>query len=435
MHASHRQLVLLLSASLTMLVIGGVATGYLITSEYQARLADEAFLEKQLAAVQGNVGPKGPGRLPSQVRVTEVRLDTISPITPFPGKLFPIRIATISSEVSGLIREIPIEIGSKLKRDETLIAQIDQTWQTLLLEQNDAQIASLDVELNFQMSELDRIQPLAATRAVSASDLNQQTSKVDQIQQDLTRLKVINREIRKRLERTTIKAPFDGYVVERNADLGELVSPGTPIAKIISDGQVDARIDVVEDVINRLKVGDTIPILIDKIKITIEGKIHEIVPYAPNKAMLFPVIVRLDDQEGLLKAGMSATAFISTADPKEGIVVPKDAVLEKPGSTTVWVVTNEQADQSAESNTAEVAAQSFYTAIPVPVTIIADAVEIYSVVPETDEGRRLLVPGAKTIIEGAEVLTPGQQVRITTINSELYKNLPHRSGQLQFSVP
>ncbi|MDR3111034.1 MAG: efflux RND transporter periplasmic adaptor subunit [Planctomycetaceae bacterium] len=432
---------LLLSLSLTMLFVGGALAGYIVYQRFTEQLTDTAFLERQLSTLKGGQTNKGPGRLPSQVRVVEAQLDKISPISKFPGKLHPIRISTISSEVSGLIREIPIEIGSKVKKDETLIAQIDRTWQNLMLKQNEAQIASLKVDFEFQMSELQRIRPLAESRAVSASDLGAQTSKVDQLQQELTRLQIANNEIQERLKRTTIKAPFDGYVVERNTDLGELVSTGTPIAKIISLGQVDARVPVVEWVVNRIKIGDTIPILIDKVGVTIEGKVHEVVPYAPTTSLSFPIIVRLDDKDGLLKAGMSATAFVPTDDPREGVVVPKDAVIESPDGAVVWVVTEEEpvdestTERAIAAPTSSVNSEQTYIATPVPVMIIADAVEIYAVEPETDEGKKLLVPGAKTVVEGAEVLAAGQSVRITTINPELYKNLPHRSGQIQFGKP
>ena len=99
---------------------------------------------------------------------------------------------------------------------------------------------------------------------------------------------------------------------------------------------------------------------------------------------------------------MSVTAMVGTGPEQQALVVPKDAVLIRPDGSTVWVALPEaDGDQ--------------FQVQPVPVTIGARTADQYAVESETPQGRELLVPGAKVVIEGAERLMPGQQVRIVTL--------------------
>ena len=102
---------------------------------------------------------------------------------------------------------------------------------------------------------------------------------------------------------------------------------------------------------------------------------------------------------------MSVTALIASGPKREALVVPKDAVLIRPDGSTVWVaLPKPDASQTRVQ--------------PVPVTITARMRDEYALQPETDSGQQLLVDGASVVIEGAERLTPGQQVRVVTLDHE-----------------
>lgn len=415
----HKFFVTIVSVALTCLLIGGSAIGYYVYGAYQAVLRDPEYLRKRLEAVnEANGAAKSLPRQAALVRVAEARRDLIDSIRPFHGKLKEVQIAKISSEVSGLVVELPIEVGQRVKGGETLIAQIDKTWIELAVEQTEAEIAILEKQYEFQMSEAERVEALAVSRAVSESELNNQRTLVEQFRRNLEKAVIANKEAREKLKRTTIMAPFDGYVVRRDVGLGELLAPGTTIAEIVSLGHVDAVVNVVEDIIDRIKIGDEVPIIIDKLGVKVVGKVHSIVPYNPTAKLSFPVIIRLNDRDGQLKVGMSATAIVASTDLREEIVVTKDAVLDKPDGAVVWIAV-EETDDTGEIRT---------FVRPVPVRITAHSLTDYGVQPITEEGKKLLVAGVKTVIEGAERLVPDQRIRITEIRPELLENLPPSSG-------
>ncbi|MDR1477903.1 MAG: efflux RND transporter periplasmic adaptor subunit [Planctomycetaceae bacterium] len=372
----------------------------------------------------------------SPVRVDVVRKDSISNVRLFHGRLVEVQRSKISTEVSGLVDDLPIEIGMRVKGGETLFAQVDQTWLLLVIEQTEAEIRSLSRRLEHEKSELQRMSSpeMVQSLAVTESQRSQQQALVEQFVQDLEKAKIANREAKEKLKRTTIVAPYDGYIIRRETGKNELLSPGTSIAEVVSLGEVDARVMISEDIIDRIKVGDEVAVVVDSLGVRVVGKVHRIVPYAPTGARIFPVLVRLSDQGGHLKVGMSITAEVVTSNPSEEILVSRDAVLDRPDGAVVWIAVNPgnvgegtQNKINAEPNGTEAANQ--WIAKPIPIKIKVTAMSDYGVVPETDEGKNLLVAGTKTIIEGAEKLTANQLIRIDTIDSKLLENLPSPNGQ------
>ncbi|MDR2642205.1 MAG: efflux RND transporter periplasmic adaptor subunit [Planctomycetaceae bacterium] len=406
--------------TVTIIILIGVAIGFFVRIWISGNnLAVAASVvsggtDKDKKEVPRRVRPASP------VRVDVVRKDAISNVRLFHGRLVEVQRSRISSEVSGLVNELPIEIGMQVKGGETLFAQIDKTWLSLVIEQTEAEIRSLERRLEHERSELQRFMRPGMVTAITESERSQQQALVEQNVQDLEKAKIANREAKEKLKRTTIVAPYDGYIIKRETGKNELLSPGTSIAEVVSLGEVDARVMISEDIIDRIKVGDEIAVVVDSLGVRVVGKVHRIVPYAPTGARIFPVLVRLSDQGGHLKVGMSITAEVVTSNPSEEILVSKDSVLDRPDGAVVWLALEADKQPGKESQ---------WIAKPIPVKIKVTAISDYGVVPETEEGKNLLVSGAKVIIEGAEKLTANQSIRIDTIDPKLLENLPSPNGQ------
>lgn len=398
--------VLVVSVGVTALLIGGGLVAVYLQSQGNGSGA-------------GGAAKPAPRKSPAaMVRVEEAVWKELGTVRTLNGRFVQVQSGTISSEVSGIVRELPVEVGTKVIGGETLIARIDDTWTKIALEQAEKQIVAIEVQLKFEENELKRLTPLVQNFTVSESDYFSQSVKVDSLKASLDLANVAKNEAKEKLARTVILAPFDGYVVRKRTEIGDLLAPGNPIVEIISSGMIDAEIHVNEEIIDRLNVGDKITVFANYLNAKAEGQVHSIVPYAPTAARNFPVYIRMSDEDGLFKVGMSVTAMIQTTDPEPGIVVPRDAVIDKPDGQTVWVV-HEQTDEKGETQT---------IADPVPVKIRANMIDLYSVDPETAEGKALLVSGAKVVIEGGERLMPKQMVRIVPTDPKWFEGLPTGSG-------
>jgi RND family efflux transporter MFP subunit len=402
-----KYLVLIASLSLTALLAGGAIGGVAVWRTVTTRLSDPEFLQKQLQAVQPADSQPTSGPPPAQVRVASAQRKPFQPEREIIGRLVEVYKVTVASEVTGKIIAMPVEEGTVVVGGETVLAKTDDVWSRLAKQRIEAQMESAKVMLRFQNKELDRLQGLNQTMkdAVTVSQLELKQATVDELEATLRESQAAIQEEDERIARSVIHAPFDGIVVAKHVELGGHVTVGTPIVDIIATGELDARLMVPESVVNLLQVGQELAITVDPLRETVRGQVASVTPYGPMASRTFPVRVRLDDQEGKFKVGMSVTAAIPMDHEREELVVSRDAVLIRPDGATVWVALSTQGSPTVEVQ-------------PVPVTVNARMGVEYAVEPETARGRELLVDGAAVVIEGAERLKPGQTVGIVELNHD-----------------
>ncbi len=409
-----------LAVGITALLIGAGVSYYTISNQTNAKMTDKAFLEKQLKSLSSGDKKDTTRRLPI-VRVAPAQMSDISDEQIFDGRLVEIQKVVLASEVSGLINEMTVEVGDKVQAKKTLIVGVDATWLNIALIQAQRQKEFDRVNMTLQKAELNRLERLRERQAgvVTDSELEKQTALAEESVAKYKLSEAMENEIQEKLNRTKIYAPFNGAIIRKLAELGAYVSPGTPLVEIVSDGQADALFHINEKFIQRIHIGDPLPIYVPAVDKTVNGEIVSIVPYGSTAARSFPVRIRIDDQDGLLKIGMSVQCTLETTEKAQRLTVPRDAVLQKPGENTVWVVQKES-DGSLRVT-------------PVPVYIHAKANAVLAVRPATEAGKETLVPGALTIIEGAERLMPGQEVELKEVNPELLKDLPTAGGMQSFT--
>jgi len=396
-HDRQKQFVLIASLSLSALLLGCLLGGLAMWRSSQRQLNDADFLRRQLEMVEpaGDAAAEGPPK--ALIRVSTAERKSVQPQRSIIGRLIEVRKVTIASEVTGKIIQMPVEEGAAVVAGQTLLARIDDVWSGLALARSQAQVSCTEVRLKHEISELERYEELRGRNVITESELEARRVVVLELQANLAEAKASVEEEQERQKRSEIRASFDGVVVAKHAELGGHVSPGTPIVDIVSRGHVDARLMVPESVINRVPVGGTLSVCIDPLDEEVAGKVVSITPYGPSASRTFPVRIRVDDQGGKLKVGMSVTAVVPTGPQREALVVPKDAVLVRPDGATLWVAVRD------ENHGSDVV-------YPLPVTLTVRLEDQYAVEPETDQGRELLREGATVVIEGAERLTHGQEV-------------------------
>ena len=396
------------SLVMTALVLGSAGGGYAVWQFWQRQVTDAEFLRRSLSRLEasGEAATSKRESPPALIRVGSVEQKSLQPARAIVGRLTEIRKVVTAAEATGKIIHMPIEEGTEVVGGETLLAEIDEVWSRLALRQSEAQKASIEAQLRFQEREWERVESLHAANATTESELERVRAAVDELKARLAETEAVIAEQEERLARAKVIAPFDGVVVAKHAELGGYVTPGTPVAEIVSRGEIDARIMIPESAVELIAVGQPLKILVDPLGEEFEGTVVSLTPYGPGASRTFPVRVRLDDHGGRLKVGMSVTAWVPVAVQREALVVHRDAVLIRPDESLVWVAVPEGSGDSAK-------------VFPVPVTVTARTRDEFAVEPETEAGRRLLVAGAKVVIEGAERLSgESQRVRMLSLSGE-----------------
>lgn len=220
----------------------------------------------------------------------------------------------------------------------------------------------------------------------------QTLAKVDQQQQEISRLET-------QLRHHTIRAPFEGDVVRKLAEVGQWLNRGEPVAEIIELDPIDIIVHVPETLVTQIETGDTVPLEFDALPDeanSFRGTIHGIVSSADQRSRTFPVRIRLANPTHgdayLLRDGMHARATIS-GRPRTTLLIPKDALILGGPNPVVMIVHAENAQEP-----------------------VAMRVEVEPGVSRDNQIEILgdLEPGQQVIVDGNERVRPGQSLQVIT---------------------
>jgi HlyD family secretion protein len=313
---------------------------------------------------------------------------TITQLVTATGKIQPEIEVKISPEVSGEIIEMPVKEGQIVRKGQLLLRIKPDAYRSQVEEQqaalSSARATSLTQKAQLAKAEADyqRAKNLFASKLIPESDRKTaQTnyevaqSAVNASQFDIQRAEGALRTIDQALDKTTIVSPTDGSISSLTSRLGERVVgtsqfAGTEVMRIADLTSMEARVNVNENDIVNVKVGDVARISVDAYPDRkIAGVVREIASTATTnnagtqeQVTNFEVKIRVADRSVQLRPGMSTTADIETDTVKNVIAVPIQSVTVR--TTDSKLSPEEREKQSAQSvskdddNKAEVSNQT-----------------------------------------------------------------------------
>lgn len=144
----------------------------------------------------------------------------------------------ISAEVSARIIAIPVRVGDIVKKGDVLV-RLDQTDLKLALAREAAAIDALQARIELADYQLVRARSLSKKKAVPEELLKQRESELNSLHAQLSGQKVALAQAKRRLEKSTVRAPFDASISARLAHVGELASPGSALVQLIDRKHVE----------------------------------------------------------------------------------------------------------------------------------------------------------------------------------------------------
>ena len=194
------------------------------------------------------------------------------------------------------------------------------------------QLRQAELRLRDAQANLERIAGLRRSHATSAKAYEDAKTAVD--------LRRAERDgVRKQLERKTLRAPFAGVIAETFADPGEVVAAGAPIATLMDLETLELSVGIPGYQIGRVREGAPAIVRVPALAAErFEGTVTRVAPAAAAGRHLFEVEVRVPNPAGRLRPGMSARAAIITRTLPSVVRAPLEAVVERGGRRTVFVV-------------------------------------------------------------------------------------------------
>jgi HlyD family secretion protein len=251
------------------------------------------------------------------------------------GEVEPIRTVEVKSKASGEVLRVHVETGDHVEAG-ALLAEIDPRDVQNALDQAEAQLSSAQVQLRTARAQRQRVEALRAGEIVTQDEYEAAVNAEATAQTALVRAQTDARLARERSRDVTIRAPISGTIITRAVEPGVIiasatgnVSGGTSLFTMADLSQVQVRARVDETDIGKVRSGQQARVTVEAYPGQgFEGTVLKVEPQAvvEQNVTMFPVLVRLDNPEGLLKPGMNADVSMVT-DRRDGAVsIPTGAV-------------------------------------------------------------------------------------------------------------
>ncbi|HAR63190.1 MAG TPA: hypothetical protein DCS13_06980 [Candidatus Margulisbacteria bacterium] len=221
---------------------------------------------------------------------------------------------TLSSETNGKVEWLRISVGDTVFAGQ-LIAKVDEKMAH-------AQLDVASANYSFALSNYERQKQLYDKKIVSDQQFDQAKNQLETAKAGLE-LSMIQQQ------NTSIYAPFRGIIAAKFIDENELINVGKPIVRIVNLDTIKIIVDVVEQDMTNLRLGDLVNVEIPSLRqSTFSGIISKIGYVASPQSKTFPVEVLVSNPSHMIKAGMVSSVNFKTDKYNSVVVVPQDLIIE-----------------------------------------------------------------------------------------------------------
>jgi RND family efflux transporter MFP subunit len=286
-----------------------------------------------------------------------------------------------------------VDIGDWVTRG-TVLAVVRQKDYTDQLEQAKAQLARAQADYEHAKLNFDRTSNLYSTQSATKPDYDSAKAQHESAAAALSNAQAVLAEAQTALGDSSLRAPFDGWIIKRNIDIGALVGPSTASFTLADTKAVRAVFGVPDNAMGRVKLGQRQTIITDVFPEPFTGRITAISPAADPKSRVYSVEVTIPNPKNHLKSGMIASlAFAGEILPSNILAVPLSAVIRDPQNAEAFAVLLAEGPGD-------------------PATVRARAVELGDSYGNMIEVLGGVKSGDRVVTAGATLVKSGQQVRI-----------------------
>jgi RND family efflux transporter MFP subunit len=283
------------------------------------------------------------------------------------------REATVSAQIIGTLTEVLIEEGDHVKQGQ-ILARLEDSSQKAYLNAAEAsahaaqaQVGQIQAELTQAERDQSRQNDLAARGLVSKQAAEQARTQVDTLRAQLnaqrSQVKAAQAQVavaKVNYDYTIVRAPFDGVIIDKSAQVGEIIAPSaagggftrTGVGTIVDMDSLEVDVDVNEAYIGRVKPHMPAEAVLDAYPDwKIPAHVIAIVPTADRGKATVKVRVALEQKDDRIVPDMGVrVSFLeskASAPAPKGVLVPASAIVQRDGKSVVFVVDDGKAWQHA----------------------------------------------------------------------------------------
>ena len=310
-----------------------------------------------------------PREVPRNVRVLTVEPTAVTQYLEIAGPIEPVRGTDVSAEEQGTVARILRDKGASVASGQVLV-ELDRRLLA-------ADLEAARSDLKMQEYNFDKIKQLYEARKISRIDL---LTAEAQYERALARRNIAQ----ERYDRSAIKAPFAGIVADRYVEPGQLVAPGTRVARVIDPYTLKLRGYVTEREIAGVTEGDSAEVVLTSTDETARGSVAWVGFEASRGSGKFPVEIQIANPDLVYRSGAIGRARLRKGVLNDVVAIPRGAIIAARSGAKVFVV---EGDRAVERR----------------IELGADQGLIVTVLTGLEPGEQLVVRGHRELIDGGLV--------------------------------
>lgn len=317
---------------------------------------------------------------PAPVVVSVAAERLLAPVTAYPGTVISKNQARLAAELDGRLEWVA-DVGTVARKGETL-ARLDNVLLKQSLLADEAAVARERARLEYQSAEVRRLTSLVKRKSVPESDLDEAVANRNMTRAEIAASEARAALTREQLDRTRVRAPFDGVITERHLQGGEWAESGAAILRLVDTTSLEVQTWIPVGALKYVREGSKLMLVGNPSNAV--GTVRTIVPVGDNRSRLYEL--RLVFDNGGWPVGADVRVAVPSAEPRKVLAVPRDALVLRRDGTTVYRIDDEGLAERVPVNTG---------------IAVGELIEVDGI-----------VPGDKVVIRGGERLRPGQNVTI-----------------------
>jgi RND family efflux transporter MFP subunit len=304
-----------------------------------------------------------------------------------PGTVVSRHDARVAAETSGRLTWVA-EVGDRVEAGG-VIARVDDQLLKLQLADAEAIIRRLEASIAFQEKQVARQRELGSRNIAAQNLVDEAEAQLAMARQELVQARIARDQTRLLLERSQVRAPFAGRIVERLREAGEYLQLGGEVARLVDIDNVEVRAQAPMTVAHYLDEGMEVDIR-DRDRHAVSA-IRTVVPVGDERSRMIEVRVSLPDPDWVI--GSAVRVSLPRSEPVPVVAVPRDALVLRQEAVYVFRVADD------------------------------DTVEQVGVEPGIGEGEFVqvdggIVAGDRVVVRGGERLRTGQSITVVSGRGE-----------------
>jgi RND family efflux transporter MFP subunit len=292
--------------------------------------------------------PDLPAKHPVAVRLADVTLYQSTEGLRYSASLIPYAQVDLAFRTTGYItgvkqirsadgRTRDVGTGDYVTRG-TSLAQIRVQDLKNQADESGAQVDAAVAQHTQAEQDFNRAKALYATQSLTKPDYDQAQARFDSTLAAVNQSKAAQRQAQLSLADSDLKAPFSGYILARNIDVGTLASPSSAAFTIADTSAVKASFGVPEDALNLVDLSQNLTLQVQNDAAQYSGRVTSISPSADARSRVFTIEVTLSNRRNTLKPGMIASVELGGRREVSQPSVPLSAIVPYPGESGQFAV-------------------------------------------------------------------------------------------------